>query len=65
MELKVTIKFSINFLQMILKYTLSLAMSFFLKELATSGYFFIIIKNVGSPFFVKFFFQNQLAIGFP
>ena len=29
MELKVTIKFSANFLQMILKYTLSLAMSVF------------------------------------
>ena len=58
MKLKVTIKFNANFVQMILKYTLSLAMSIFWKELLTLGYLFIIIKNVGFPFFVNFFFQN-------
>ena len=42
-ELKMTTKFKVNFLSMVLKYTLSLAISV-LRELSTSPYLFIIIR---------------------
>ena len=43
-ELKITIKFNVNFLSMSLKDTFCFTMSVFLIELWTSRYIFIIIK---------------------
>ena len=53
MELKITIKFSVNFFKMVIKYTLSLAMTF-LKELLTSRYLFIITRMS-----VRHFLENS------
>ena len=53
MKLKITIKFSVNFFKMVIKYTLSLAMTF-LKELLTSRYLFIITRMS-----VRHFLENS------
>ena len=63
-ELKIIIKFNVNFLSMALKDTFSLTMSVFERALDFTIYL-CYNKNVGSPFFVKFFCQNQPAGGFP
>ena len=49
---------------MVVKYTLSLAMSFFERavDFTISLYY---NKYVGLPFFIKLSFQNQFAGGFP
>ena len=64
-ELKITVKFNVNFLSMVLKCTLYLAMCvFFFKKAIDFTIYFYYNENVGSPFFVKFSFQNQFAGGF-
>ena len=48
---------------MVLKYTFPSQSMFF--EIAVEFPIYLYNKNVGSPFLVKFSFQNQLAGGFP
>ena len=61
---RIIIKFNVNFLLMVPKYTISLAMSFIWK-CHQLYYIFYYNKNVSSPFFVKLSFKTQFAGGFP
>ena len=58
-ELKITIKFNVNFLSMSLKDTFSSQCLFFERAVDFMIYLYY-NKNVGSPFFIKFLFSKPV-----